>query len=108
MKLDNQEIFNEFWKETKDKYPHISYERMKEAVTYPFVHFKNIMKSGTLTTMRFKHLGIFTVYKGKVEAETKKILKLFKEQRMLDKDYFRIKKVLDTYLLNHKEDEKVD
>lgn len=106
MRLDNNEIFAEFWKENKDKYPHISFDRMKEVVTYPFVYFRDLMKGGTLATMRFKHLGIFTVHRSKAISESKKIVTLFKEGRMLDRDFFRIKKALETYIEKTKEDEE--
>ena len=102
MKLSNQELFNEFYKLNKDKYPDVTFEQMQTVVFYPWLHFKNLMKAGNLVSMRFKYLGIFTIYTGKVQSELRKITELFKEGKMLDKDYFRIKVHLEKYLSNEK------
>lgn len=100
MKLTSQELFDEFYKTHKEEYPNLSYAQMKDAVFAPWEYFRNLMRDGNLVSMRFKYLGVFTVYVGQAKYELVKLKDRFNKGTMLDKEYFRIKGALERFIQN--------
>ena len=97
-RLESQDLLNEFFQEEKSNFPEVSYEQFKEVTYGPWKHLKTVFESGTLEEVRIKYFGNFLVHKGKAKAELEKLTKRFKAKTIVDKEYFRIKEMIETYL----------
>ena len=98
MRLENQELLNEFFEKERKNFPSVSYDQFRDIVFGPWRHLKEVFESGTLEEMRLKYFGTFLVHKGKAKAELERVTKKFKEQTIIPKEFFRIKAMLEKYL----------
>ena len=87
-----------FYEEMQEECADLTLEQVKEVCYGPWQYLKSQMENGELLTVRFKYFGTFTVYKGRAEALLKKLEKRFKEHGIEPDEYFRIKKMIETYL----------
>lgn len=98
MKLESQELVEEFYEKNKEKFPDLSFEQVKEICYAPFIMTRKEMESGSLATIRLKYFGTFLVYPKRVAATLKMMEKNFKELRMPAKMYFEKKAMIEKYL----------
>lgn len=98
MKLDNQSLLNEFFEKERHKFPQVSYDQFRDIVVGPWRHLKEVFESGTLEEVRIKYFGKFLVHKGKAKAELERVTKRFKDKTMPDKQYFKIKAMIEKFL----------
>ena len=54
MKLESQELVEEFYEKNKEKFPELSFEQVKEICYAPFIMTRKEMESGSLATIRLK------------------------------------------------------
>lgn len=100
MKLTNDDLIKEFFKKMQDKYPNISIEQAKDICYGPWRFLKSEMESGELSEVRFKYFGTFQVYKGRAKNLLIKLEKQFEENKISEKEYLRIKPMLENFLSN--------
>lgn len=104
MKLDTQELLNEFFEKEKDNFPNVSYDQFKNIVYGPWMHLKSIIEKGTLEEVRIKYFGNFLIYPKKVEAEEKKLEKKFEDKTISEKEYLRIKTMIKNFYESNSKD----
>jgi len=56
------------------------------------------MEDGKLLKVRLKYLGSFQVYEGRAKAMLERLKGQFDQKKIEPSEYFRIKKMLETYL----------
>jgi hypothetical protein len=98
MKIESQELIEEFYEKNRDKFPGLNLDQVKEICYAPFIMTRKEMESGSLATIRLKYLGTFLVYPKRVEATLKMMEKNFKELRIAPKQYFEKKSMIEKYL----------
>lgn len=97
MKLENQDLLNEFFEKERESFPQVSYDQYKDIVTGPWRHVHRTMTEGNLEEIRLKYFATFLVYPRKLEAETQNLEKRYKEGKITEKDYIRIKEMIKRY-----------
>lgn len=97
MKLDNLDLLNEFFAKERETFPHISYDQFRDIVYGPWKHLHKVMTEGDLEEVRIKYFGNFTIYPKKVQAESEKLEKRYKDGTVSEKDYIRIKAMIKKY-----------
>tara|TARA_R110000796_G_scaffold231853_3_gene349895 strand:- start:10857 stop:11054 length:198 start_codon:yes stop_codon:yes gene_type:complete len=65
------------------------------------------MEDGNLLKVRLKYFGTFQVYDGRARAMLGRLKEQFDKKKIEPSEYFRIKKMLETYL-QEKENESKD
>ena len=98
MRLDNQQLFTEFFEENKEDFPNVSYEQMKEIISGPWRQLNRIMSEGLMEEMRIKYFGNFTLYPKRVQSELSNLERRYKSGTVAEKDYIRIKTMINKYL----------
>ena len=98
MKLENQELIEEFYEKIADDYPSITLEDTKEICFTPWRFLKQEMESGELPEVRFKYFGTFQVYKGRAEMMLYNLKQRFKFHKIEPKQYFKLKEMLENHL----------
>lgn len=98
MKLENQEIFEEYYEKHSSQFPGIPKEQVKEACYGSWIFLKKEMESSELPNIRLKYFGTFRVYKSKVIKMLSVMKERFKNKKIDPKNYFRVKKMLEIYL----------
>ena len=98
MKLESQELVEEFDGKNKEKYPELRFEQVKEICYDHYIMTRKEMESGSLATIRLKYFGTFLVYPKRVAATLKMMERNFKELRMPAKLYFEKKAMIEKYL----------
>lgn len=104
MKITNQDLINEFFEKYKNDYPNVSYDQFRDICFGPWRHLRRIMESGSLEEVRIKYFGTFLVYPKKAKAELEKIKKKFLDKTIYNKEYFRIKSMIEKFLDNESKD----
>lgn len=104
MRLENKEIFEEFCKKHSHQFPGMNEQQIKEACYSSWSFLKKEMESSELPNIRLKYFGNFKVYDSKVVRMLTTMKDKFINKRIDPKNYFRIKKMLETYL--NKKNEK--
>lgn len=102
MKLDNQQLIEEFYNQEKDNYPDITLEQFKDICFGPWRFLKDEMESGKLPEVRFKYFGTFQVYQGRAKNMLQNLKKRFEFKKIGSEQYFKLKNILENYL-NEKE-----
>lgn len=103
MKLSSEELIEEFYQQEKSKYPGLTKQQFKDICFGPWEFFKEEMKSGELPEIRFKYFGVFKVYEGRAKNLLNTLEKNFKENKITDKRYTRIKTMITNFLNNGKD-----
>lgn len=106
MKLHNEELIEEFYNKKKEEYPNLSLEQMKDICFGPWKFLKDEMESGELPTVRLKYFGTFQVYKGRAEFMLRNLKERFEANKITEKQYFKLKKMLEKFLKNIQDGEK--
>ena len=99
-KLTNDNLLKEFFKKMQDKYPEITIEQAKDICHGPWRFLKREMESGELSEVRFKYFGTFQVYKGRAKNLLSKLDSQFQNKIIPEKEYLRIKPMLEKFLSN--------
>lgn len=89
MKLDNQQLMEEFYNSIKEDFPGVDYEQLKEVCFGPWRFLKQEMESGLLPTIRFKYFGTFQVYPGRAKNILYNLKKKFEEGRISEEVYLK-------------------
>ena len=97
-RVDSQTLLKEFCETISDEYPDLTYGQIREVAYSPWLFLKDHMENQELGTVRFKYFGTFRVFKGRAEGLLKRLEIQFKRKTIDDKDYFRIKKLIESYL----------
>ena len=98
MKLENNELIEEFYTKNLSKFPHLTLEEFKEVCFGPWRFLKDEIESGELPEVRFKYFGTFQVYKGRAENMLYNLKQRFKFHKIDPKQYFSLKEMLEKYL----------
>ena len=98
MKLENQDLLNEFFEKERASFPQVNYDQVKDIVSGPWNHLKKTMIDGELEEMRIKYFGNFIVYPKKAESSLAKLEVKYKEGVIVEKDYIRIKTMINKFL----------
>lgn len=98
MKLESQELVEEFYEKNKDKFPDLSFEQVKEICYAPFIQTRRAIESGEFPTIRLKFFGTFVAYPKRVKAILVQYEKMFKEHKITPQNYFKKKEQLEKYL----------
>lgn len=100
MKLNNADLMQEFYEQEKDKYPDVSFEQFKDICFGPWRFLKHEMESGRLPKVRLKYFGTFQVYPGRAKNMLRIINERFANNKIEDKQYYRLKEMLENYIGN--------
>lgn len=98
MKLENQDLLNEFFEKERASFPQVNYDQVKDIVSGPWNHLKKTMIDGELEEMRIKYFGNFLVYPKKAESALARLEVRFKEGVVNEKEYSRLKTMIKKYL----------
>ena len=101
MKIENQDLIEEFYEKVKDEFPSITIEDTKDICFTPWRFLKQQMESGDLPEVRFKYFGTFQVYKGRAENMLYNLKQRFKFHKIEPKQYFGLKQMLENFLNNY-------
>jgi hypothetical protein len=103
MKLQNNQLIEDFYNQEKDKYPNLTLEQFKDICFGPWRFLKDEMESGELPTVRFKYFGTFQVYEGRAKNMLHNINKRFQFHKINPKQYFKLKEMLEKFLNGEKD-----
>lgn len=103
MKLENLDLLNEFFEKERASFPQVNYDQVKDIVAGPWKHLQKTMVEGNLEEMRIKYFGNFIVYPKKVESTLARLEVRFKEGVVTEKEYTRIKVMINKYLNESKD-----
>ena len=98
MRIENQDLIEEFYNKNIDKFPGLTLEQYKEICFTPWRFLKQEIESGELPEIRFKYFGTFQVYKGRAENMLYNLKQRFKFRKIEPKQYFSLKEMLEKYL----------
>ena len=98
MKLNNQDLLEEFYQEIKEDFPEVSFEQVKEICFGPWRFLKDEMESGNLSSVRLKYFGTFQVYPGRAKNMLYNLDKRFKANLIDEKQYLHYKEMIQDYL----------
>lgn len=98
MKLDNQQLMEEFYSSVKEDFPNIDFEQLKDICFGPWRFLKQEMESGQLPTIRFKYFGTFTVYEGRARNMIYNLDKKFEQGKIEERQYLKYKEMIGNYL----------
>lgn len=98
MKLNNQDLLEEFYQGVKDEFPDVSFEQIKEVCFGPWRFLKQEMESGNLPSVRFKYFGTFQVYKGRAKNMLYNLEKKFQNNKIEEDQYLKYKNMIEKYL----------
>lgn len=104
MKVENQQLIEEYYNRIKDKYPDLTLADVKAMCIGPFSYVRKEMESGNLHNVRLKYFGTFLVYPNRARIMLERMKIAFKELRLDSKFYFTKKAMIDKFL-NNLEDE---
>lgn len=98
MKLENQDLLNEFFEKERASFPQVNYDQVRDIVAGPWKHLQKTMVDSNLEEMRIKYFGNFIVYPKKAESALARLEVKFKEGAINEKEYTRIKSMINKYL----------
>lgn len=98
MKLQNNQLIEEFYEQEKHKYPGVSLEQFKEICFGPWRFLKHEMESGELPEVRLKYFGTFQVYTGRAKNMLHNLKKRFQFHKIDPNDYNRLTSMLNKFL----------
>lgn len=104
MKYTVIQLVDEFLDEVREDFPDMDRGHLKEIIDSAWKKLKDTIECGELKDFRMHYLGIFRVYSKRVEVERKLLESRYSRGLIVEKDYVRIKEMLDKYLENEKED----
>lgn len=105
MKLDNQQLMEEFHSTVKNEFPNIDFEQLKDICFGPWRFLKDEMESGNLPTVRLKYFGTFQVYPGRCNNMLYHLKNKFEKGLITEEFYNKYKTMIENRLKNL-EDEK--
>lgn len=106
MKYSVVQLVAEFIDEVREDYPGMDREHLKEIIDYAWKELKSTMEDGELRNFRMHYLGMFRVYRKRVEVERKMLDSRYERGLISERDYLRISRMLDKYLEDENKGEK--
>lgn len=103
MKLESQELIEEFYEKNKDKYPDLTFAQVKECAYMPYQYTREEITSGRLPVVRLKYLGTFLVYPKRAIKMLEGAKKAFEELKLEAKKYFEVKSMIENFLENEEQ-----
>lgn len=103
MKLENQELIQEFYKKNEHKYGHLTFEQVKDCCMTPYVYARKEIESGRLPVIRLKYFGTFLVYPKRATTALAYAKTAFEELRLDAKRYFELKSMIEKFLDNEEQ-----
>lgn len=98
MKLTNQELYNEFFKEITSSFPGLTRNEVDQICNSPFKHLKNTMEGDEICEIRLKYFGSFLVYPRKAKYELDQLDSRLEKNIISQAQYDKYKKMLENYL----------
>ena len=98
MKLTNKELIEEFTEESMKKYPDVKREQYWDICFGPWRFLADEMKSGRLSTVRFKYFGTFQVYIGRAKYMLHDLKRRAQFNKINITQYYRLKDMLENFL----------
>lgn len=98
MKLNNQDLLEEFYQEIEEDFPNVSFEQVKEICFGPWRFLKDEMESGNLASVRLKYFGTFQVYPGRAKNMLYNLDKRYNANLIDEKQYLHYKGMIQDYL----------
>ena len=99
MKLEAEAVVKEYYESVRHNYPDISFEEFKKICYAPFEFTRKQMENDRLPVIRLKYFGTFMVY----PKRAKGLLKDLGKKKVKDKEFFRIRDMLESFLEKHGE-----
>ena len=103
MKLESQELIEEFYENNKEKYGHLTFAQVKECAYTPYLYARKEIESGRLPIIRLKYFGTFIVYPKRVIKLLEGAKKAFEELKLDAKKYFEVKAMSENFLKNEEQ-----
>lgn len=101
MKLENQELIEEYFEKVKHQYPGVTFDQFKLSCTTPFLKLRKEMESGELKTVRLMYFGTFVVYPKRVAGMLETLKEQFRDLKVDAKLYFYKKEIYEKFLSKH-------
>lgn len=106
MKYYTSDLIYEYHKKVKEKYPDLSEEELRLAVTTPFNMIRQDMEDLNLSTCRLKYFGTFVVYPGKAKKGLEMLERALEKGSVTEEEYKKIKDKLEEYVKNESHNSK--
>lgn len=103
MRIETNELVTGYFEKVKDKYPELSYERLKEIILFPWFYLRDRMEDGKFESVRLKYFGEFSVPLCRAKRLLEEAKIRFSKQWLTPKQFFKIKSNLETYIANYEE-----
>ena len=103
MRIETNELVTGYFEKVKDKYPELSYERLKEIILFPWFYLRDRMEDGKFENVRLKYFGEFSVPLCRAKRLLEEAKIRFSKQWLTPKQFFKIKSNLETYIANYEE-----
>lgn len=104
MRLDNQELMEEFYSTVKDEFPDVDFEQLKDICFGPWRFVKQEMESGELPSIRLKYFGTFQVYPGRCNNMLYHLQNRFNKGLITEEFYLKYKTMIENRLKNIKDE----
>lgn len=104
MKLENDELIEEFYRKIINNYPQLTLEQLKQICFTPWKFLKQEMESGELTEVRFKYFGTFQVYPGRAVHMLHNLNDRHKYNKIDPKQYEKLKTMLEKFIAKQNEE----
>lgn len=106
MKILHPDLIEEYYESIKNDYPDLTKEQCNQICSAPFIEVRKAIESGEFSTGRLKYFGTFVVYPKRISYYLKLYAKMFKEQRITPKVYFKKKEQFELALKRKQNESK--
>lgn len=100
MRIEPRFIAREYYEDVKHLYPELTFEEFMEICYVPWKYTRKHINSGELCSIRLKYFGLFNVQPREARAELKHMEMKLARGTLSEKNYNRVKEVINIFLKN--------
>lgn len=108
MKLENQDLIQEFYEKNKHVYPNMTFQQVKDCISTPYLYARQNMELDGFPVIRLKYLCTFAPSLGKIKQSLITMKNAFDLLRLEARIYFPRKKVLEDYVAKQENIESIN
>ena len=87
MAIESKDLIEEYYKEVKDKYPDIPFEKFVMICKAPFIFFRKAIESADFPLVHVKYFGKFVVWPGSAKKVIELIAIMLRAGRITQQQY---------------------
>lgn len=105
MRIMPEDYIREFYKDLPEEFKSYGFDNIRDVCCAPFIFLRKSIQSNYLPTIRFKYFGVFRPFEKKALFELKKAETRFAKGYISEKEYYRIKNMVEGFIERRKNGE---